>query len=181
MRLIFVALTALTLAACDASVSSKGGDAAADGYTMEIRADASQQTYLIVGPDGRTVGARAAEGASAVMDSARAQALVGDPPPRSGEDAPEVLSLRVPGFEMSVRGTDDGTTEENGQVQLSIGGGDGQHIIVDADEGGPGEADDRAYVRITGADEDAVRDFINDAEELSAEVKAQMLAELGLQ
>jgi hypothetical protein len=180
MRVLFAALAALTLAACEASVQSKGGEGGGDGYTMEIRADASQQTYLIVAPDGRTVGARAAEGASAVMDSARAQALVSEPPPRGGEEVPEVLSLRVPGFEMSVRGVDDDTTEENGQVQLSIGGGDGQHITVDADEGGPGEADDRAYVRITGADAEAVRDFINDAEELSPEVKSQMLADLGL-
>jgi len=182
MRVLFAALAALTLAACEASVSSKGGEAAgADGYTMEVRANAHQQTYLIVTPEGRTVGAQAAEGASALMDATRAQALFSEPPPRSSsEDVPEVFSLRLPGFDMSVRGRDDDTTEENGQVQLSIGGGNGQQITVDADEGGPGEADDRAYVRITGADEEAVRDFINDAEELSAEVKTQMLAELGI-
>lgn len=175
-----IAVLALGLAACDRSVSSSdGAQAEADGYTMEIRAGEVEQTYLITTPDGRTVGARAAEGASALMDSARAQALIAEPPPQN-EDLPERVAIRLPGFEMTVSGEDDGGSEENGQVRLNIGGGDGEQVTVHADEGGPGEADDRAYVRITGADEDSVREFISNAEELSPEVKTQLLAELGL-
>jgi hypothetical protein len=176
-----IAVLALALAACDASVDTKDGDesAAAEGYTMVIRATEGEQTYLIASPDGRTVGARAAEGASALMDAPRAQALIGEPPPRM-EDAPEVMSLRLPGFEMSIGGTEGETGDDSGQVKLSIGEG-AQRIEVRADEGGPGEADDRAFVRITGADEEAVREFIAEADELSPEVKTQMLAGLGLQ
>ena len=181
MRVVIAVLAALTLAACDASVDTKGGDeaaAASEGYTMVIRATAGEQTYLITGPDGRTVGARAAEGASALMDASRAQSLIGEPPPRM-EEVPEVMSLRLPGFDMSVGGR-EGEREDSGQVKLSIGEGN-QRVEVNADEGGPGEADDRAFVRISGADEEAVREFIADAEELAPEVRTQMLAGLGLQ
>jgi hypothetical protein len=149
------------------------------GYTIEIRAGELEQTYLITAPDGRTIGARSAGGASALMDGARAQALAGEPPPRNNEDVPEVMSLRVPGFEMTVGGREDDASGDNSQVALQIGGGD-QNIVVHADEGGPGEADDRAYIRISGADEQAVREFIAEADELSPSVQAQMLTELGL-
>ncbi|MGH6952285.1 MAG: hypothetical protein ACREH4_15590 [Vitreimonas sp.] len=182
MRAVIAVVAALVLAACDASVDtgSSGDNAAApDGYTMVIRATGQEQTYLITAPDGRTVGARAAEGASALMDGARAQTLIGEPPPRM-EEVPEVMSLRLPGFEMSVGGTEGEGGDDNGQVKLSMGEGR-QRIEVHADEGGPGEADDRAFVRITGADEEAVREFVADAEELSPEVRTQMLSGLGLQ
>jgi hypothetical protein len=179
MRWVIAAL-ALGLAACDSSTSvSADGDGATapDGYTLEIRATEASQDYVVVAPDGRTVGARAADGASALMDTARAQALVAEPPPE-GEEVPEVMSLRLPGFEMAIGGTDEDANGDNGSVNLRIGGE--QNIVVRANEGGPGDADDTAFVRITGADEEAARDFINDAEELSPEVKTQMLGELGL-
>ena len=183
MRALIAVLALAVLAGCDASVESSGGDNASSssgGYTLEIRADAAQQTYLITTPDGRTVGARAAEVASALMDTSRAQALAGEPPPQGSEELPEVVAMRLPGFEMSVSGNDEDKSGENGRVALSIGGGE-QNIVVHADEGGPGEADDTAYVRITGADEAAVRDFVRDAEELSPEVKTELLAALSLQ
>ncbi|MFO1016827.1 MAG: hypothetical protein U1E03_04465 [Hyphomonadaceae bacterium] len=183
MRALIAVLALAVLAGCDASVESSGGDNASSssgGYTLEIRADAAQQTYLITTPDGRTVGARAAEGASALMDTSRAQALAGEPPPQGSDELPEVVAMRLPGFEMSVSGNDEDKSGENGRVALSIGGGE-QNIVVHADEGGPGEADDTAYVRITGADEAAVRDFVRDAEELSPEVKTELLAALSLQ
>jgi|GEM_PF-2345794 len=183
MRWIIAALALGALAACDGTTSETGaaGDAqtpSTSGYTMEIRASSAEQTYIIVAPDGRTVGARAAETASAMMDAGRAQALFADPPPE-GEEMPEVFAMRLPGFSMSVAGTEDDGDGENGRVNLNIGG-DGQNVIVRADEGGPGEEGDRAYVRITGADEDAVREFIDEQEELSAEVKAEMRTALGL-
>lgn len=180
MRWMIAAL-ALGVAACDGSATSSTTDLAggeASGYTMEIRASSIEQTYLITTPDGRTVGARAAEGASALMDGSRAQSLAAEAPPQ-GEALPEVMSLRVPGFEMSIGGVEDEVSGERGQVRISMGA-DGQHISVNADEGGPGDADDRAIVRITGADEAGVREFIAEADELSPAVQAEMLTELGL-
>lgn len=184
MRVWYAALAlAAALAGCDASTTGdlEGGPSAAAGdtYTLEIRATSAEQTYLVIAPDGRTVGARAAEGVSALMDDTRAQALAGDPPPE-GEATPEVMSLRLPGFSMSIGAGEENAEGEHGRVDLSIGG-DGQNVVVHADEGGPGEADDRAYVRITGADAEAVRNFIAEAEELSPAVQAEMLAALNLQ
>lgn len=181
MRLAIAAL-ALVLAACDGatdvSTDSKAGESAgASGYTLEVRATEAVQSYVVKAPDGRIVGARAAEGASALMDASRAQAIAAEAPPES-EDIPEVMSIRLPGFQMSVGGTDEDANGDNGSVNLSIGGE--QNVIVRANEGGPGDADDTAFVRITGADEETARDFINDAEELSPEVKTQMLSALGL-
>ena len=186
MRWMIVAL-ALGAAACDGAVTTSDGKqgAAPQGYTMEVRANANQQTYLISAPDGRIVGAQSAEEASALMDTSRARTLMAEPPPRM-EDVPNVMSLRLPGFDMSIGGEDNGENgdskdDDHGQVHLSIGSVHGQHVEVRADEGGPGDEDDRAFVRITGANEEAVRDFLDDAEDLSPEVKRQMLAGLGLQ
>jgi hypothetical protein len=178
-RFAMIAFAALTVWGCDAAtVTDPAGETAeSGGYTLEIRAGEGAQTFLIVAPDGRTIGARSAEGASALMDSERARALFADPPPQ--EEVSEVMGLRLPGFEMSVGGGGEDENGENGQVRLSLGG-DGQTVVVNADEGGPGEADDRAYVRITGADEDAVREFIASADTLSPSVQAEMLAALGL-
>jgi|SRR5690606_3274313 len=179
MRFAFAAL-ALALAACEGGTGenqTNTGSAAASGYTMEIRATEAVQTYVVTAPDGRTVGARAANGVSALMDASRAQALAAEAPPE-GDELPEVMSLRVPGFEMSIAGTEEDANGDNGSVSLRIGGEQG--VIVRANEGGPGDADDSAFVRISGADEAAARKFIADAEELSPEVKAQMLSALGL-
>jgi hypothetical protein len=178
MRLLIAGL-AFAAAACSGDISVDGGDAASgEGYTLEVRATGAEQTYLVTAPDGRVVGARAAEGASALMNSDRARALAGDPPPQ-GDPPPEVMSLRFPGVDMQISAEESGADGDSGRANVSIGAG-GHNIVVHADEGGPGEADDRAYVRITGADEGTVRDFISDAEELSPQVKAEMFAELGL-
>jgi hypothetical protein len=181
MRWVIAAL-ALGLAACDGSTTAApnadGTTAAADGYTLEIRATEDVQTYLVTAPDGRIAGSRAANGVSALLDADRAQSLAAEPPPE-GEPQPEVMAMRWPGFEMSISGSDEDANGENGSVNISMGGE--QRVEVRADEGGPGDADDTAYVRITGADETAARDFINDAEELSAETKTAMLGALGLQ
>lgn len=177
MRSLIIGLAAI-VAACSGDISVGDGAASGEGYTLEVRATAGEQTYFVTGPDGRVVGARAAEGASALMNSDRARALAGDPPPQ-GDTPPEVMSLRLPGMSMQINAEPDDANGDNGRVALQLGS-EGRNIVVHADEGGPGEDDDRAYVRITGADEDAVRDFIRDAEELSPRVKDAMLAELGL-
>lgn len=179
MRWVIAAL-ALGLAACGGSTTAPNADgetAAAEGYTLEIRAMESVQTYLVTAPDGRIVGGRAASGVSALLDTDRAQSLAAEPPP-AGEPQPEVVAMRWPGFELSVSGDGEDANGENGSVNISIGGE--QKVEVRANEGGPGDADDTAYVRITGADEAAARDFINEAEELSSETKTEMLTALGL-
>lgn len=176
MRLL-VAAMALCGAACapDVGVNGEG----VGGYTLEVRASELEQTYLVTAPDGRVVAARAAQGASALMDNERARSLAASPPPQ-GEPPSEVLSLRAPGFELSINAEKDGADGDSGRVAISLGGR-GQTVVVNADKGGPGEGDDRAYVRITGASENTVRAFIRDAEELSPEVRARMLSELGLE
>jgi hypothetical protein len=175
MRLLVALASLLALTACDASTGS-GNASAGGGYTLEIRASTDAQTYIVVTPEGATVGARSAEGASALMDADRARALFDDPPPQG--ETPQLVSVNIAGFNMSIGGS-EGEDGEQDRVNLSFGG-DNQRVEIYADEGGPGEADDRAYVRISGADEDAVRGFIADAEDLSPEVRAQMLAALGL-
>lgn len=175
MRVWIAGLAAL-LAACSGDITVDGDAAPDESYTLEVRATEGEQTYLVIRPDGRVVGARAAEGASALMNGDRARELAGDPPPQ-GETPPEVMSLRFPGVDLQIN-ADEGEGE-TGRANVSINAGE-HSVVVHADEGGPGESDDRAYVRITGADEDAVRDFVNDAEELSPQVKTEMLAELGI-
>lgn len=177
MRALIIGL-ALFAAACDGTVIVDGdNDGEGGGYRLEVRASEGEQTYAVTAPDGRVVAARAAGGASALLDRDGLRALAAAAPIETS--APEVMSLRLPGFEMSINARDDDASGDSGAVALSIGA-EGQRIEVNAYEGGPGDADDRAHVLITGADEAAVRDFIRAADTLSPAVQAQMLAELGL-
>lgn len=178
MRALLAAL-ALALAACDgAATDSTESEAAAPGYTLEIRASGEAHAFLITAPDGRVVGARAAEGASALMDQDTLRKFSAAAP--AGEQADpgrEVVSLRLPGVSLSVSGGEGGGGE-SGRVSINA---DGHSVEVNANEGGPGESDDVANVRISGVDEAEVRDFIAKADELSPAVQAQMLAALGLE
>jgi hypothetical protein len=90
------------------------------------------------------------------------------------------MSFRMPGFDLSIGATEDDAGGDSGRVAISVGDGQ-RRVEVNANEGGPGDADNRAYVRITGADEAAVRNFITEADSLSPAVQAQMLAELGME
>ncbi len=180
MRRMMTTALVLLAACSDPSTVSVNGADGAGGYTIEVRASEAEQTYLVTTPDGRTVGARAADGASALMDASRAQALASEPPLQSDEDVAEVMALRLPGFEMSIGGAEENAESEHGRVALRIGG-EATNIVVDANEGGPGVADDRARVLISGASEEAVRDFIVEADRLSPAVQAEMLAELGIE
>ncbi|MEZ6023652.1 MAG: hypothetical protein R3C16_09655 [Hyphomonadaceae bacterium] len=123
------------------------------------------------------MGGRAADGASALMDvPALVQALAATP----ASDAPRgEVSMRMPGFSLDVD-SDDGEADGGGRVAINIGAG-GRSVQVNADDGGPGNGDDRAFIRLTGLDADDVRQLITEADELSPSVQAQMLAELGLE
>ncbi|MGQ0533234.1 MAG: hypothetical protein ACT4OF_11180, partial [Caulobacteraceae bacterium] len=165
------------LAACDGTY---GADAStqdpAGGYTLEVRADESAQVYVVTAPDGRQTASRIADGASSLLDTSAIQAL-GEMQPLNTEPQPEVFAMRFPGVDISVGADENNPNSESATVRVNAAG---RSVHVDADEGGPGDADDRANVRITGATEEDARDFINDAEDLSAEVKSQMLAALDL-
>ena len=181
MRALFLTLLLpLVLAACDGSYSSSsdlaGGDETAGGYTLEVRAVEGVQTFIVTAPDGRQTASRVAEGASALLDGDAIQRL-GPMEPIQGEPNPEVFALRMPGVNISVAADESDPNSESATVRVNAGG---RTVHVDAEDGGPGENDDRANVRITGATESDARDFINDSEDISPEVKAQMLAAVGL-
>lgn len=177
-----IAILGLALAACDASNDLAGGPGAApgEGYTVEIRALESAQTYIVTAPDGRVVAARATDGASALLDAPALAALSAQQPfsEAAAGDAPEVFALRFPGVNISVSADEDNPNSESARVSVNAGG---HSVLVDANEGGPGEADDHANVRISGLSEADVREFIAKADELSPSVQAQMLADLDLQ
>jgi hypothetical protein len=178
MRALILTLALpLMLAACDGSYSSDASNQEpAGGYTLEVRAVDNVQTYIVTAPDGRQTAGRAAEGASALLDADAIQSL-GAMEPLNEDAQPEVFAMRFPGVDISVAADEDNPDNESATVRVNAAG---RSVHVDADEGGPGDADDRANVRITGATEEDARDFINEAEDVSAEVKTQMLAALDL-
>lgn len=179
MRILILA-AALLAAACVDIKRNESADAGAqgEGYTLEIRANAGESVYLVTTPDGRTIGAHAADGASALMDDAAIHALAGLPDAGAGE-MQEVVSLRLPGVNLSVSGDPEGDGSDGaGRVSINAGG---HTVEVNASEGGPGDEDDRAHVRISGVEESEVREFIAKADQLSPAVQAQMLAQLGLE
>ena len=179
------------------------------GYAVDIRANGNDQIYVVTAPDGRVAAAHAHDGVSAMLDpQALQQALASMPAPASNPryDDHEV-SIRGPGFSLQASGDDNDTesadhsdheatatpaatpasgekpaaehTDEHsrGHVTMNIGG---FGLNVNADEGGPGDGDDRAQVRLTGLSAHDARKFITDADELSPQVQAQMLTALGL-
>ena len=179
MRLLLLILAApLILAACDGSYSSSDAtQEPAGGYQLEVRAVEGEQTFIVTAPDGRQTASRVAGGASALLDGDAIQGL-GVAAPINTEPQPEVFALRFPGVDISVAADEDNPNSESATVHVNAAG---RSVHVDADEGGPGDQDDRANVLITGATEEDARDFINDAEDVSAEVKQQMLAAVGLE
>jgi hypothetical protein len=178
MRALFVTLFApLVLAACEASYDARSPtQAPAGGYILEVRADEDAQVYIVTAPDGRQTASRHTGGTSTLLDTGAIQAL-GDMTPINTEPRPEVFALRFPGVDISVAADEDNPNSESATVRVNAAG---RSVHVDADEGGPGDSDDRANVRITGATEEDARDFINDAEDISPDVKSQMLAALSL-
>lgn len=170
MRGFLAAFAAVFLAACAVEQHDQAG-----GYTLEVRAAGDAQVFLVTAPDGRAVAGRAADGVSALMDAEAARAF--NVLPEGAEALPEVMALRLPGFELSIA-AEDGDVEGADGARVSINAA-GRQIQVNArdDDGGN---NGRAHVRITGASADDARGFINDAEELSAEVKAEMISALDL-
>lgn len=172
MRALFAGLTMLALAACGAPEMAER--APVEGYTLEVRAASDAQVFLVTAPDGRTAAARTAGGVSSLMDveAARAFTVL----PAKENTPPEVLAVRLPNFELSIAAEGDAAGEDGARVMINAGG---RQIDINARDDGSAEAG-RAHVRITGASAEEARDFVADAEELSPEVQAEMLAALGL-
>lgn len=179
MRALIAAVALVFVAACDVTPTTElEGGPEGGGYSVEIRANGGEQTFLVRAPDGRVTGSRVVDGVAILMDADSVQALAATAAP-AGEAAPEVMSLRVPGFSMEIA-ADETAEGDDGRAQINMRAGE-FNMSIDADEGAPGEGDDRAVVRFSGMDEAAIRRFIVEAEDISPAVQAQMLAELGLE
>jgi len=194
---VFILGLALLAAGCsfEAGKGHHGG-----GYSVEIRANGNDQVYVVTAPDGRTTAARVHDHVSAMLNTQEMQQALASmptpaPPSGNGDDN---VSIRAPGF--SLRASGDGHADdeaatttpasgekpaaapatdqhERGAVQMNIGG---FGLDVNADDGGPGDADDRAQVRLTGLSAHDARKFITEADDLSPAVQSQMLTALGL-
>ncbi|MEJ0060830.1 MAG: hypothetical protein WDM79_15160 [Terricaulis sp.] len=173
-------IAAVALAACAPEggvTTADNAGAEAPGYALEVFAHDQEQIYLVSHSDGRAAAARAMGETSEVLTPEVARGLLTERQAALGADqGEEVVGLRAPGFSLSIKGDEKGAEGEEGAVQIAVNTGGGSMTIDARDEG----ENDRARVRFTGADEATARDFINDAEELSPEVKAAMLASLGL-
>ncbi len=180
LRKFVFALAALALGACGAEAPRQAPAAESRGYTLEVRAKDGETVYLVTDPEGRLAGARAAEGGpSAVLAQREARALAATAPePIMDPGAEENVKFALPGFSLAVSGK-DGEGEggaEHGRVEIKLGE---TQVHVEGEDGEGGH--ERANVRISGVDAGDARDFITDAEDLSPEVKAEMLDILGLE
>jgi hypothetical protein len=183
MRAFLIVALALLAAGC--SVGAGKGAPADGGYSVEIRANGGDRLYMISGPGGRAVAARAHDGVSALLNADDLQrALAAMQTPTAPVDPNNTVSISAPGFSLHVAG--DGSDQADnksadghgrGDVAMNIGGF-GMHVT--ADDAGPGDADDRAQVRLSGLGAADARRFITEADELSPAVRAQMLTALGL-
>jgi hypothetical protein len=187
LRAVLVAMGVVAVVACtpgevqvstdkgdkvDVSVSSQGGVPKDGGYGMQIFAVENAKIFYVVGPGGKSVAARAAEGQSAIMPAEEAKALIARHGGALAAHAPEggdKVKIKIPFVGIDVVSDESG---DNAKVRINAGG---QKIEVDAND-----AANAAHVRISGANADSVRDFIQDGESLSAETKAAMLKALGL-
>jgi len=151
-----------------------GPEQSGGGYTLEVRADDNLQVFLVTAPDGRQAAGRVESGVSSFMEGAQIQSLGAMPPTPSPPAGDEAVSVRAPGFSLSIAGESDAGGEGGGRVAINVGG---HSVEVNAEEAG---VNDRAHVRIGGVDAGEAREFIEGADELSADVRSQMLAALGL-
>jgi hypothetical protein len=170
------ALAVLALTAC--SISTEPGPppkpASSEGFTLQIIADENSQVYYVAHADGRAAAARAAGGESTLIDPSEAEAAAEARLGVMGEPSDGPVHIRFPGVSISVA-EQDGTGADRARVAINVAG---HEILVDAQDHGDDKED--AVVRIPGVSAEAARDFIDDAERLSADVKAQMKEALGL-
>ncbi|MES1203483.1 MAG: hypothetical protein ABUS57_18760 [Pseudomonadota bacterium] len=183
MRFKIVAAAALVaiVSACGAqSGENKGAPqaAAAPSYTLDVFAREQEQIYLVSYSDGKVAAARS-DGAdhSEIIAPEEAHRLLDERQQEFRSPEHQAVNVEVGGVKIAVSGSgDDNNGGKSGEAHIDVNAG-GHGMTLDAqgdDENG------RARVHITGADAEAARKFINDAEHLSPDVKQQMLQELGL-
>lgn len=176
------------LCACTAEGVSAGS---AEGYTLSLSAldaeDKGEELVLLIrAEDGRAAAAMIEGGASTLIEPAEAEALLADSAATLERDAPlakgesaenptsDRVSLRLPGVSI------EADSREGGADRARVSLGFGKHQIqVDAHDGET-NGNDRALVRISGADAKAAREFIEKQDGLSTEVRRQLLEKLGL-
>ena len=187
-----IVLAAVFAAACGVDVAGKGHGGP---YSVEIRSVGDTQLYVVRGPQNKIAAARAGGGSSAFLSADQLQhAIAAMPTPTpSTESTGDHVSIHAPGFDLHVQGDDVHVNEDghlnvdhtshaaastssddngnddhddhggSGQVSMNIGGF-GMH--VDADDGGPGDADDRAQVTLTGMSAHDARHFIMEQDDV---------------
>ena len=177
-RLILAAAAVLGLAACDAQGAKSGAHSvAAPGYTLDVFARDNEQIYLVSDAQSHVAAARVVDHVSSLIAADDARALLAQRQemfhaPREGG-----VNIQAGGFSMKIDGEGDTDSKEGGNAHIDINAG-GHGITIDA-QGDSGDSS-RARVHISGADQDTARKFISEADDLSADVKAQMLHTLGL-
>ncbi|MBU6372500.1 MAG: hypothetical protein KJS97_07180 [Alphaproteobacteria bacterium] len=177
-----LAVAGLALAACgegSVQVKTDGGASVSTtlggkegGYSVNVSEKDGAKTFLVVRPDGLQVAAVVDAQGSRLVEAGDAHAAMSDTLSAMGPPPDEKVAIKVPGMSLNVKGEDG--TDERAKVELKVGG---QTIQVDA--AGP-DGGENAVVKIVGVDADAARKFIDEAEGLSADVKTQMKAKLGL-
>lgn len=168
------------------STDAPGKDAAEAGapYTISLAAQGGERVLVLGAADGRR--------AAAIIDGSRdgklvdvdqAQARFASLLPDEALREPEVL-LKLPAFSLQVDGADgagaQGDGDAGGRVKIQMSTGK-QTISIDAQDGQDAGAKDQAVIRIDGADEKALRDFLNEQEGISDKLRIALLSELGLE
>jgi len=177
IKTLFAAFAAGLLAACSMEKAvSEHAAAPGDGWTMQVLGEETNQVFMVTGPDGKRAAARVTGGESVMVADAEAQTLFADAQTALSRDPPdEKVSIQAPGVSIKVSADEDATGEaERGRVRIAVGG-----ISIDVD-GDEGSGDGRGTVRIAGVNAEAAHKFIDEAEDLSPEVKRQMREKLGL-
>lgn len=181
MRFGLCALALLGMAACSpggVKVETDNGETIAinggGGYTLQVVGSDAEQIYIVTAPDGRSAAAKVQGEVSSLLGSAEAQKLVSahQAALATAEPAGDDVNISLPGFSLKV--TENGPDGESGRVKMKAMGFD---LDVDSRDGADGE---RAVVRIGGADAKSAREFIEGADGLSAETRAEMLQKVGL-
>lgn len=194
----FAALLAglLVLGGCEPTTpeTAHGADTPGPGakvpggpFAISLAVRGQEKILVLGGPNGRAAAASldgAQEGK--LMDVKLAQARFAGLLPKEALSDPEVV-IKLPAFSLEVDGEDgpggDGAAERGdapGRVKVRIGSG-GQAISIDAQDGEQPGSEDNAVIRIDGADEKALRDFLLEQEGISDKLRMALLSELGLE
>lgn len=175
MRRFFgVLIAAAALGACEAQVNGERIKLGEGGpYVLSIAARGEGESVILLrGPDGKAAAALVEGGASSLLTEGEAQALFAEAAPNAAIEGGERVDVKLPGLQITAV-DDAGAGEERARVSIGFGK---SRIEVDAQAG----SEERAILRISGMDAAAARDFLREQDEFSEEIKAAMLAELGL-